>query len=301
MHKIIALFINLTIFVFGAFSLDLIPEDFKQSDKIDSKTALNGSNLVLQFNTDKIYLIKNVPLAKMNPLFIQTEKLTANSGKSYGDVFDIIYIISGNKLYYKVTGDDIDSIAATQETGEPELKVTYNFTSTKSTTKGFKLYLQYANQYILTDNSNTESSGYAGGSTSTNRFVNGYKITLTVSDHPDLPQTIVTITPAGYQNEKLLGSEKRYLHDLHYLYFYRNEKSDDFPNFIAEKDVRLRSAPSLDGKIITQLSNQKIRILSLEPVISKVDNESGYWINVKDERGNTGYVWGKFIKGYSLN
>ena len=79
---------------------------------------------------------------------------------------------------------------------------------------------------------------------------------------------------------------------------------DDFEDPFSEgviigTDVRLREAPSTKSKVLDALDWDKVSIIYENNAQEEtIGDETHYWQKIKTAKGQTGYVWGKYL-GYS--
>lgn len=60
--------------------------------------------------------------------------------------------------------------------------------------------------------------------------------------------------------------------------------------------VRMRAGPSLDSKILGNLSYDILEIVETTPIEQKIGQETYPWIKIKTLDGVEGFIWGKFFR-----
>jgi hypothetical protein len=69
---------------------------------------------------------------------------------------------------------------------------------------------------------------------------------------------------------------------------------------ITGKKVNIRDKPNMEGKIVTQLNYDVVKVLQDDGMFSqfqeKIGTDTHYWFHIQMADGQTGYVWGKFCR-----
>ncbi len=77
---------------------------------------------------------------------------------------------------------------------------------------------------------------------------------------------------------------------------YPNDSPPRQAGVISGAGVRMRSAPSLNSKILKNLSHDLIDILETTSEETTINEETFPWIKIKTKENLEGYVWGKFVE-----
>ena len=101
--------------------------------------------------------------------------------------------------------------------------------------------------------------------------------------------------------------EFRYEYDCHYRFFLIGidaENYDDvyFQTYITDDNLRLRTSNSKSGNVIKHLNKGTlVRILNIDPEITKMEGKSGFWVLVETSDSDIGWIWSNYLNNFDYD